>query len=355
MYLSPLFILSSQQTPRASSPLTIPISKRSMVHRADGTVDVPHLRRALKRTVENIERGFHAYERNTGTTHNLARNMKRTEKRDVGSEVHLTNYNNDIWYGPVDGHSLYNTSESSTSQDTKKKFSTQLDGIEISGEEYTDSVTLAGYTVTNQTLGAATHYPPSLQGTTNFPPDGILGMAFPSISVFNSSPVFQTIVSQHKVSDQVFGFFLASPGPELMIGGVNTELFSDPIIWFATEQAHWGSHFDNIQINQDIILNKTTDMIVSTGTTQLIGDTDSVRIIYNNITGSRYAGGGIWTVPCDFTYQISIRFHGNDTFNIPPEKFKLGPYGNSPNTCVAFWVIGDVFLSNVRFGFASLP
>jgi hypothetical protein len=90
--------------------------------------------------------------------------------------------------------------------------------------------------VTNQTLGAATHYPPSLQGTTNFPPDGILGMAFPSISVFNSSPVFQTIVSQHKVSDQVFGFFLASPGPELMIGGVNTELYSEPITWFDTEQ-----------------------------------------------------------------------------------------------------------------------
>jgi Eukaryotic aspartyl protease len=51
------------------------------------------------------------------------------------------------------GHNLYNASESSTSLDTKKKFSTQLDGNMVSGEVYTDSVTLTGYTVGSHGFG----------------------------------------------------------------------------------------------------------------------------------------------------------------------------------------------------------
>ena len=54
-----------------------------------------------------------------------------------------------------------------------------------------------------------------------FPPDGLMGMAFPSISDFNASPLIHTLIAQNKTDDAVFSFKLAKNGSELFIGGAN--------------------------------------------------------------------------------------------------------------------------------------
>ena len=145
------------------------------------------------------------------------------------------------------GHTQYNSSASLTSQDLKYTFTlTYADGSTVNGKEYTDVVTVAGLTVReavlpfhfptkhphilpqadSQTLGAATQY--SIGFTSAyFPPDGLMGMAFESISVYDASPTFQSLIDQGQVDSPMFGVKLATSGSELFLGGVNPKYNKD--------------------------------------------------------------------------------------------------------------------------------
>jgi len=64
-----------------------------------------------------------------------------------------------------------------------------------------------------------------------FAPDGLMGMAFESISVFHASPPFQTLISEGVVTSPIFGLKLATSGSELSLGGVNDALFTGGFTW----------------------------------------------------------------------------------------------------------------------------
>lgn len=138
-----------------------------------------------------------AYERNTGRPHTLVGGIISSNKRDTGSDP-LTDYNADLWYGIVSigtsprtftgktwlfpvqnrlsdlvlyavdfdtgssdlfipssncdsscsGHKAYDPSASSTSCDLGKTFSLAYgDGSTVSGEQYNDTVRIAGLVV----------------------------------------------------------------------------------------------------------------------------------------------------------------------------------------------------------------
>jgi len=91
--------------------------------------------------------------------------------------------------------------------------------------------TLTCHTKANdQTLGAATQ---SFSGfeSSQFPADGLMGMAFQSISVYNSPPVFQTLISEGVLTSPVFGFKFATSGSELFLGGTNCALYTGDFTW----------------------------------------------------------------------------------------------------------------------------
>ncbi|KAF9945147.1 hypothetical protein BGZ70_004013, partial [Mortierella alpina] len=164
--------------------------------------------------------------------------------------IPLTNGNNGLWYGAInvgtppkpftvlfdtgsadlflpgtdcdsscDGHTQYDPSSSSTAQDLKKSFLINNgDGLTVSGKQFTDTVSIGGFTGTSQTLGAAMRYS-SAFGISQFPADGILGMAFQKISKFDAPPIPQTLANQHQLEEYVFSFKLAASGSELYMGG----------------------------------------------------------------------------------------------------------------------------------------
>lgn len=53
-----------------------------------------------------------------------------------------------------------------------------------------------------------------------------MGMSFESLSEYQASPVFQTLVAEGQVTDPVFSFMLSSDGGELYIGGTNPALYT---------------------------------------------------------------------------------------------------------------------------------
>jgi cathepsin D len=57
-----------------------------------------------------------------------------------------------------------------------------------------------------------------------------MGMAFPSLSVYNMNPMFQTLVTQGITTQPVFAFKLAQAGSELFLGGDNPSLYQGSFV-----------------------------------------------------------------------------------------------------------------------------
>ncbi|KAI6103750.1 aspartic peptidase domain-containing protein [Pisolithus croceorrhizus] len=375
--------------------LSIPLRRRASLTAADGAFDLDKALSHLAFSESKISAGLRALGSESDTP------TVQPTRRDTGS-VPLTDASNVMWYGSISvgtpavdflvdfdtgssdlvlpasdcgstcsGHTLYNPNASSTAVDLGKTFVLSYgDGSSIPGEQYTDTVTIAGYTATNQTLGAATQYSSSLQSS-NFPADGLMGMAFESLSIYGANPVIQTLVNNNVISDPVFAFKLASSGSELRIGGINSALYSGSLTYTpVTQQGYWQISGDSISANGNVALSSFS-AVVDTGTTLIIGDLDTVGQFYSSLNATDL-GNGFYTLGCDSMPSISITI-GGTAFPLSATTFNLGTYPTGSSQCVGAiaatgglgntMVLGDTFLRNVyavfdmgqsRVGFADL-
>ncbi|KAF7978613.1 hypothetical protein HWV62_45354 [Athelia sp. TMB] len=398
------FLVAAAPTPQ-TSPITIGLNKRSTLTRQDGSVDVAKLQASVAGTMAKIQRGFAAYEKNTGSKHPLA-NGASPARRATGNDA-LTDDNSELWYGSISvgtpaktftvdfdtgssdlflpgptcgkscsGHTIYDPSASSTSKDLGKSFSlTYGDGSTVSGEQYSDTVHIAGLTATGQAVGAANQYSDSFSSA-NFPADGLLGMGFEEISSYGASPVFGTFMSEGQTTASVFGFKLSSSGAELTVGGTNPSLYKGGFTYApVTTKGYWQVKLDSVAVNNNPVASLgAIDSIIDTGTTLILGNPEQVALFYADVKGALPApqyGAGLYTLPCEPMPAVSLTF-GGKAFSVAPETFNLGEVYPGSDTCVGglaamedapFWVVGDVFLQNVytafdmgnaQVGFASL-
>ncbi|KAI6009533.1 aspartic peptidase domain-containing protein [Pisolithus orientalis] len=304
-------------------------------------------------------------------------------RRDTGS-IPLTDGNNVLWYGTIsvvlpssscdstcNGHTLYNPNTSSTAASLGQTFMLSYgDGSSVQGEQYTDTVVIAGYTATNQTFGAATQYSSNLQSPT-FPADGLMGMGFKSLSIYGADPVIQTLIDNNVISDPVFAVKLASSGSELRLGGINSDLYSGSLTYTpVTQQGFWQFDGDAISANGNATLSSFT-AIIDTGTTLILGDLDTIGPFYASLNATDL-GNGFYTLDCDSMPSISITI-GGTAFSLSSTTFNLGTYPTGSSQCVGAFtatgslgntlILGDAFLRNVytvfdmgqsRVGFADL-
>ncbi|KAG9310420.1 aspartic peptidase domain-containing protein [Chiua virens] len=346
-----------------TNSIAIPISKRSGLLNADKSVNFDALNSHVSSVKAKILRGLENFERNTGTIHPSALEGRRKH----GAGVPLTDINHEEgWYGTIevgtppkrftvlldtgsstsfiaeaqcgpscDNHTRWDHKSSSTSRDLHKNFTlTYGGGSSVSGELYTDDVTVAGFTACNQTLLAAEVYSTGLNKS-RFPPDGLMGMAFQYISAYNSSPVFPSLVSQGKVEDPRFAFKLSPSGAELHIGGVNHHLYTGNITYTpVTQKAYWRVMMDSVQVNGRQVLGNV-DSIIDTGTTLIIGHMLDVSALYSTVGGT-YIGKGFYTFPCNSFPSFSLTFNGtHKSFPIVASALNLGPVSNGSSDCVS--------------------
>ncbi|KIJ14858.1 hypothetical protein PAXINDRAFT_180872 [Paxillus involutus ATCC 200175] len=399
----PFFVAAAPQSVKQRIGTAIPISKRSGLTNPDNSVNLDALKSHVASTKAKITRGFDNFEKNTGSSHPSVVNGAR--KRGSGGDA-LTDASNELWYGTISvgtpahrytvdfdtgssdlflpgpdcgsncsGHAVYNPWSSSTSQDLGKTFSLRYgDGGTVIGEQYSDTVSIVGLVAPDQTLGAASQYSSGF-GSSEFPADGLMGMAFQSISVYKASPVFQTLVSEGQVDESVFAFKLAAFGSELFIGGTNTALYTGEFSYAdVTQEGYWEVNMDSLESNGKTVLSNV-DSVIDTGTTLIVGLPSDVSTLYQAIGGidaSSTVAAGFYTLPCDSFPSISLTF-GGTSFPISADTLNIGQVSPNSSDCVggivsqdigaSFWIVGDVFLANVytafdvgnsRVGFATL-
>ncbi|KAF8473670.1 acid protease [Russula ochroleuca] len=372
--------------------LSIPLSKRG-----PSQLDVRSLHAGTHHTMAKFQRGFEAFERNTGKRHPLAPKHGRLDKRSTpgNASIPLTDFHEFMWYGTIQvgtpskeysvnidtgsanlflpgpscqscqGHTIYDPSNSSTAKDLGLSANLTYALGNVAGHVFADTVNLGGLEASNGTLVVASDVAVNFNAT-NFGADGTLGMGLRGLSPFNATTIFETLVEENQLEEPVFGLVLAESNSELIIGGRDSSRFKGNLSYTPVDSGmgYWHTKFDNITINGNDIQINNTEVIIDTGNVLLLGDQISIGNIYKGIPGSaRFNssdpsfGSQFWTFPCNTTVNASISFD-NTPFDISPDIFNLGTIGGglcvgafaefpAGATYPGFWVLGDVFLRNV--------
>jgi cathepsin D len=171
-------------------------------------------------------------------------------------------------------HKKYDSTKSSTYKANGTAFAIQYGTGSLTGFISQDTVTIAGLAVKNQAFAEAMDEPG--QTFVNAPFDGILGMAFDSISVDGATPVWYNLVSQGLVSQPLFTFWLnkwegQTPGGELALGEIATDRFTGDLSYVpVTSDTYWEFQLSDVQIaGQSLGLSGAA--IADTGTSLIIG------------------------------------------------------------------------------------
>ncbi|XP_017375926.1 cathepsin D [Cebus imitator] len=289
-------------------------------------------------------------------------------------------------------HHKYNSAKSSTYVKNGTSFDIHYGSGSLSGYLSQDTVlvpcrssssatALDGVKVERQVFGEATKQPGITFIAAKF--DGILGMAYPRISVNNVLPVFDNLMQQKLVDQNIFSFYLnrdpdSQPGGELMLGGTDSKYYKGSLSYLnVTRKAYWQVHMDQVEVASGLTLCKGgCEAIVDTGTSLMVGPVDEVRELQKAI-GAVPLIQGEYMIPCEKVSTlptITLKLGGKD-YKLSPEDYTLKVSQAGKTICLSgfmgmdipppsgpLWILGDVFIGryytvfdrdNNRVGFAQ--
>ncbi|KAJ7700486.1 acid protease [Mycena rosella] len=255
--------------------------------------------------------------------------------------------------------SKYTASASSTSSKKSGTFSISYgDGSTVSGPVYSETVTVAKIKATKQYFSPVTTLSSSFKDD---PVDGILGLAFPAISNLNQNPFFVTANDAGSVDANQFGFYLASSGSELYLGGTNSDLYSGDIEFNSVDSSggFWQATGAKAKVGSTSAVTGF-QTIIDSGTTLMYGPPAAVKKLFAKVTGSKLydSTNGYYSYPCASPPTISFNWGGKD-WTISAANLNLGQTETGSEDCVSslaaqdlglgtdVWLLGDAFMKNV--------
>jgi hypothetical protein len=188
--------------------------------------------------------------------------------------------------------------------------------------------------------------------------DGILGMAFTSISIDGATTVFENAIAQNAVNQPVFAFSLGDEQDgELTLGGYDASKFEGDLVTVPLSAAtYWQIDVATIQLADGSYSSgddaEAISAIVDTGTSLMVGPKAQVRQIAKAY-GAKSSFTGQYTVDCATADQLPalvFTIAGQD-YTLPAPILKA-----SGSMCILAlagmdfpppgpqWILGDVFL-----------
>lgn len=391
--------------PQSDQRITVPLPDRHVFVRATGDVDGPAILKNLNDTLKKYDADtFVPSYPEQGLEKRLSTEALVDQAPDVlyygpitlGSQQFTMDFDtgsSDIFVpGPqcdANAGCPHSTKYNQKGVDQNRATSVTYGSGQISGEDFRDSLTVAGLTSTGQGFISLTQ----ADGFSDSNADGLLGMGFTEIANSGFVTYFESLIAQSKVTVQEFAFYLgrAASGTgqksELALGGRDSLKFSGDVTQVpVTKRGYWQVALDSVNVNKKSTGPATKGQAaIDTGTTLIIAPTAAALQIYGAIPGAfpvpLVSGSPTQTLfayPCNTQSDFipAIQFAGK-SFAIASGDFNLGRLtidfsnliGNSkllnyllnallPPVCLGaivgadldptqnLYVVGDTFLKN---------
>jgi hypothetical protein len=270
-------------------------------------------------------------------------------------------------------HVKYDDSKSSSYAANGTAFNIQYGSGPVSGFLSEDTVAVGDVTVKDQTFAEITDVTGLGAAYSLGKFDGILGLAFQSISVDNIPTVFQNMIP--KLEKPLFSFYLGktdgAPG-ELLLGGIDDKKYTGDITYVPlSNETYWALDLTSMTAEGDSITSAKR-VIIDSGTSILAGPSADVEALAKKVGARRsFINRNEYVISCskvDSLPTINVGI-GNATFALEGADYII----NAGILCLfAFtgidvpteelWIMGDVFMrkyytvfdwGNERMGFAT--
>ncbi|XP_059002793.1 renin [Mustela lutreola] len=281
-------------------------------------------------------------------------------------------------YTACEIHSLYDSSESSSYMENGTAFTIHYGSGKVKGFLSQDMVTVGGITVT-QTFGEVTELPLIPFMLAKF--DGVLGMGFPAQAVGGVTPVFDHILSQGVLKEDVFSVYYSRDshllGGELVLGGSDPQYYQGNFHYVSVSQiGSWQIKMKGVSVRSaTVVCEEGCMVVVDTGASYISGPTSSLRLLMDTL-GAKELSTNEYVVNCNQVPMLpDISFHlGGRAYTLTSSDYVLqDSYGNDDLCTLALhgldvppptgpvWVLGASFIRkfytefdrhNNRIGFA---
>jgi hypothetical protein len=253
-------------------------------------------------------------------------------------------------------HAKYDSSKSKTYVANGTVFDIEYGSGPVSGYDSNDRVGLGGLVVTNQVFAEVTDASGLGAAYKLGKFDGILGMAFSSISVNKNPTIFEAAFNQGLVSSKQFAFYLGNSeddAGELVLGGYDTTHFTGELTWVnLIAETYWEIKLDKLVVDTTTYAKDGAKAIIDTGTSLLTGPSEIVKSLAAQV-GAKSLSNGEYMVSCradlpDFDFIIDGKTYTltSTDYLIPDgDVCILGIMGlDVPAPSGPLWILGDIFI-----------